>query len=140
MQELTRSQTAETRGIDNFPAEEEVCANLVRLVDEILDPLREAYGKPINVNSGYRCALLNRTVGGASNSQHIRGMAADIVGTPNNRAENQRLFNLAMTMHLPFEQLIFEKGNVKEGPDWVHISIAAGKRIPRRHILYLGSR
>ena len=56
----------------------EVEENLRALVDEVLDPLRERYGKPIYVNSGYRCPELNRLIGGAVNSQHMRGEAADI--------------------------------------------------------------
>ena len=52
--------------------------NLRALVEEVLDPLRERYGKPIYVNSGYRCPELNRLVNGAINSQHMRGEAADI--------------------------------------------------------------
>jgi hypothetical protein len=52
--------------------------NIEALVENVLDPLRERYGKPIIVNSGYRCAKHNREVGGASGSQHMRGEAADI--------------------------------------------------------------
>lgn len=64
-------------------------ANIEALVDQVLDPAREAYGKPIYVNSGFRCPLHNKTVGGVTNSQHIAGEASDIhVDTP---AENLRL-------------------------------------------------
>ena len=52
--------------------------NIEALVENVLDPLRERYGKPIIVNSGYRCAKHNAEVGGASGSQHMRGEAADI--------------------------------------------------------------
>ena len=53
-------------------------ANLEALVNEVLDPLREAYGKPIVVNSGYRCPKHNKEVGGVNGSQHMKGEAADI--------------------------------------------------------------
>ena len=52
--------------------------NIEALVEDVLDPLRERYGKPIVVNSGYRCAKHNKEVGGVANSQHLRGEAADI--------------------------------------------------------------
>ena len=52
--------------------------NLQALVREVLDPARAAYGKPISVNSGYRCQVHNKTVGGVANSQHMKGEAADI--------------------------------------------------------------
>ena len=59
IEELTRSATATTRGIDNTPTPE-IKANLERLVDKVLDGLREIYGKPITVNSGYRCPELTK--------------------------------------------------------------------------------
>ena len=76
-EELTKSITAKNKGIDNTPSIE-IKKNLKALVDNILDPLREAYGKPITVTSGYRCPKLNTAVKGAKNSQHIKGQAADI--------------------------------------------------------------
>ena len=56
----------------------EVRQNIEALVANVLDPLREAYGKPIYVNSGYRCEKHNKAVGGVPNSQHLLGQAADI--------------------------------------------------------------
>lgn len=69
IKELIKSSTAKNKGISNIPSKEEE-ENLIRLVECILDPLREAYGKPIIVTSGYRCKALNEAVGGASTSQH----------------------------------------------------------------------
>ena len=66
--ELTKSATAKRLGINNTPALTER-NNLEQLVNKILDPLREAYGAPIIVTSGFRCYLLNRAVGGAASSQ-----------------------------------------------------------------------
>lgn len=114
--ELCASDTARRNGIYNEPTAA-VADNLVRLVENILDPLREAYGKPIKVNSGYRSKSLNKAVRGVKNSQHLEGKAADIVGTPNNPAENGKLFNLAKSLDLPFDQLIDESGLT-----WVHLS------------------
>ena len=132
IQELCKSDTATKRGIENKPGLIEE-ANLINLVNHILDPLREAYGKPIMVNSGYRSPALNKAVGGASSSQHMTGQAADI--TAGSRAKNYKLFNLIRDLDLPFDQLIFEKGNIKEGPDWVHVSFNPAR--DRRQILYL---
>ena len=68
-------------GIVKVPSE--VIGNAIALVEEVLDPLRKAYGKPIRVNSGYRCPAKNKAVGGATASQHMKGEAADITaGSP----------------------------------------------------------
>ena len=75
--ELTRSDTARKYVIDNTP-NEEVKKNLEKLVKNILDPLREHYGYPIHISSGYRCPELNKKVGGTRTSQHLSGRAADI--------------------------------------------------------------
>ena len=75
--ELVQSITADACGIDNTPTAEAVPL-IVELITKVLDPLRERWGAPIYVNSGYRCPALNRKVGGVLNSYHIRGMAADI--------------------------------------------------------------
>lgn len=115
--EFARSSTADRLAIDNrIP--KAVLPNIVNLVDKVLDPLRESYGKPIVITSGYRSPALNEAVRGAKNSHHVRGMAADIVGTPNTREENRRLFYLAQSLGLPFTQLIDEKNF-----SWVHISL-----------------
>lgn len=116
LNELTRSDTARRKGIDNTP-DEQVISRLEELVCNVLDPVREAYGKPITVTSGYRCVELNKAVGGSKTSDHLNGCAADIVGTPNNTAENKKLFNLIKSLNLPFKQLIDEKNF-----SWVHVS------------------
>lgn len=112
--ELTASATAAERGIDNTPASS-VKANLTALVDNVLDPLREAYGHPIRVTSGYRCRELNSAVGGVSNSQHLTGEAADI--TAGNVAANGRLWQLIKSFDLPVDQVIDERGL-----RWIHVS------------------
>ena len=76
--ELTKSATATSKGIDNTPTKE-VVGNLTTLVDKVLDPLREAYGKPIKVNSGYRCPKLNKAVGGSATSQHAPSSRAGTI-------------------------------------------------------------
>ena len=124
--ELSESSTAKKKGINNVP-DGVVRDNLTALIDNILDPLRKAYGKPVTVNSGYRSPELNKAVGGASTSQHLTGEAADI--TAGNAVENKKLFDLAQGLKLPFDQIIDEKNFA-----WVHISY--GRR-NRRQVLHL---
>lgn len=128
--ELVRSDTADRKAIDNrIP--KELLPNVQVLIERVLDPLREAYGKPIRVNSGYRCAALNRAVGGSPTSDHMQGRAADIVGTPNTKQENRRLFNLAQSIGLDFDQLIDERNY-----SWVHVSYRSAEE-NRRQVLAL---
>lgn len=122
IEELTRSATANLKGIDNTPSADSV-KNMQALIDNILDPLRQAYGKPIRVNSGYRSSALNKAVGGVATSDHLTGRAADIVGTPNTKAENRKIYELALKLDLPFRQLINEKGF-----SWVHVSYYPEKK------------
>lgn len=118
IKELVRSDTATRLGINNTPPASAVKA-LNALVDNVLDPLRDAWGGPIHVNSGYRCPRLNRIVGGTPSSQHQRGEAADItVGSP---ARNRRLQALIKRLDLPVDQCIDEKGC-----RWIHVSHRAG--------------
>ena len=101
IQELSHSDTAVARGIDNCPTAEAI-HNLTKLVENVLDPLREKYGKPIRISSGYRSAILNRSVNGATSSQHRLGEAADI--TVGSKEENRKLFEI-IRLELPFDQL-----------------------------------
>ncbi|MCM1068252.1 MAG: D-Ala-D-Ala carboxypeptidase family metallohydrolase [Muribaculaceae bacterium] len=113
--ELCRSQVASAMHIDNSPTPE-VKAHLTALVENILDPLREAWGRPIRVNSGYRSPQLNKAVGGVPTSQHLTGEAADI--TTGSDVDNRKLYQLAQSLGLPFDQLIGNKYDFK----WLHIS------------------
>lgn len=110
--ELCKSDTAKKQNIDNFPTWE-VVDNLKRIVEEILDPLREWYGKPINVNSGYRSQKLNKAVGGVNNSFHLNGCGVDI--DTNHTEENKKLFEYIKN-NLPFTELGWE-GN----GSWIHV-------------------
>lgn len=127
--EFTRSEAAKKLKIDNTPTEDAI-ENLNALVDNLLDPLRELYGKPIFVNSGYRSKKLNMLIGGVSNSQHMTGEAADIEGFDRSVKENKKLFELIKNSGLPFDQLINESNY-----SWVHVSYSRKKN--RRQILNL---
>ena len=127
IKELCSSATAKSRGINNDPSFQ-VEQNLEALVENILDPLREKYGKPIRVNSGYRSPELNRAVGGAATSQHIKGEAADITG--GSKEENRKLFELIKTSGI-YDQLIDESNY-----SWVHVSYKknGGNRMQILHL------
>lgn len=121
IKELSASSEARRMGIDNTPTPK-ARANLTALVEAVLDPLRERYGYPIMVSSGYRCPRLNKAVGGAATSQHVKGEAADIyVAQPKDKA---MLFSLIYYL-LPYDQLIWERGN-DEAPAWIHVSYREG--------------
>ena len=125
--ELTYSDTAQQKGIDNTPPPA-IKVKLTSLINNLLDPIREAWEDPITVNSGYRCPVLNKAVGGVPTSQHQKGEAADLtVGSPE---LNQQLFDLIAKGDFDFDQLIDESNY-----GWVHISYSAGKN--RHKILHL---
>ncbi|WP_294600179.1 D-Ala-D-Ala carboxypeptidase family metallohydrolase [uncultured Rikenella sp.] len=129
--ELCRSSTATARGIDNRPPDEAV-GKLKTLIEELLDPIRAAWGAPVTVNSGYRSPALNAAVGGVATSQHLRGEAADLsVGNP---AANERFFRrieeLQRAGTIEFDQLIDEARY-----RWVHISYRRGAN--RGQVLHL---
>lgn len=121
--ELIRSAKATKLGIKNNP-EKEYERNLVSLVDNVLDPARTAFGCPINVTSGFRSMELNRAVGGAGKSQHLRGEAADIVagGSKAGRQGNREI-GLIIARQGNFDQLIFENcERTSILPEWIHVS------------------
>lgn len=124
--ELCASDTARNSGIDNTPPPG-VKVKLETLIVRLLDPVREAWGKPIRVNSGFRSPVLNRAVGGAASSQHVVGEAADITaGSPE---ENRKLFELIKD-GFGFDQLIDEQDY-----RWLHVSYRAGCN--RNQVLHL---
>ncbi len=114
LDEMTKSQTANKLGISNIPDPIAV-SNLQMLVNNVLQPLRDAMNYPITVTSGYRSKILNEKISGAKNSQHMEGKAADIVGM-----NNAQMFNYIKD-HLPFDQLIWEAGD-NFNPEWIHVS------------------
>lgn len=112
--EFERSEAACRLSLDNT-APESARANIARLVDTVLDPLRQAWGRPLTVTSGYRRPEVNAAVGGSPTSHHTAGMAADI--TTGNAVDNRRLYQLVQDLGLPFTQLIGRKYDFA----WLHI-------------------
>lgn len=117
--EFVKSDTADKRGIDNrLP--KELIPHAEYLIDKVLDPLREWYGKPVYINSGYRCPELNKAVGGVAGSFHLEGCAADL-DTRLDKSENQKLFAYIKD-NLPFTELGWEGGG-----RWVHVALVKGR-------------
>ena len=123
LSEFTNSSTATARGIDNTPNEQQI-ANLKRICEEILEPLRAFAGQPIIIGSGYRSPALNKAVGGVKNSQHMTGEAADI-HLPDN-ATGRKWF-LWMMDNLKFDQLIMEKSPPSSTRYWIHVSFSRNR-------------
>lgn len=132
--ELCKSFTAETQNIANVP-NSAAKKNLKRLIYTMLEPARELIGCPIIVTSGYRCSKLNAAVGGVKSSQHLQGLAADII-SGNKRRYNKTLFELIKNSELPYDQLISEMTDQRTGwCEWVHVSIAPTGKTPRRQAI-----
>ena len=130
LEELTASATAKAKGISNNPGQTDI-VNLCGLVHNILQPLRTAMGHAIKIGSGYRSLKLNKAVGGVSNSQHMRGEAADLC-IDGDILKGKRWFEW-IKAHCDFDQLIWEK-NPKTGNYWVHVSYRCDGRNRRQVI------
>lgn len=108
--EFERSEVADAKHICNVITSFEVRDSILALTESVLQPLRDAWGKPLKVNSGYRCKALNAAVGGVPTSQHVKGEAADIAA-----GDPVKLARLAVKLGLPFDQMILY-------PTFVHFS------------------
>lgn len=120
-EELVKSATATRLKINNTPNKEQH-DNLKKLAETVLQPIRDKYGKPLIVSSGFRCEKLNKAVGGAKSSQHCKGEAADIRTVSDSIADNKALFNFILEMinkeEIKVGQLIDEYGY-----NWIHVSL-----------------
>ena len=122
--EVTRSDTAKRKGIDNSPTAEHL-ENLKVISEEVFDKVREYFGVPIFISSGYRSAALNKAIGGSSTSDHNLGRALDLDQDGHgNGVTNMDVFNYIKN-NLEFDQLIYEFGTDKN-PDWVHVGYRKG--------------
>lgn len=117
--EVTKSATASRLGIKNEPDEWTV-QNLRAIAESIFQPLRNAFGTPIFVSSGYRSEDLNVAIGGSKRSQHIQGRALDLDADVFGGCTNGEIFRYILN-NLEFDQLIWEFGD-EDNPDWVHVS------------------
>ena len=111
--EMTRSQTAERNSIDNTPSDEQI-NNLIELCDNILEPVRVHFNRPVTITSGFRCKELNRKICSTDRSQHTKGEAADFV--VNGSPTVTEVWRWIIDSDLDFDQAIQEFGR------WVHVS------------------
>ena len=136
LEELTTSYTAKRLHIDNTP--DDLAKKKLRLLcEKILQPLRDAWGEPIVVGSGYRCRMVNAKVGGVANSDHLYGCAADIKTLGDSPENNKRLFELAVGM-MRSGQLEDVKQIIDEYHyDWIHISWQDGRSTKHNQVLHI---
>ena len=119
IEELTQSATAKRLGIDNTPSDK-IKNNLTLFIEKVLDPIREDWGSPIIVSSGYRCPELNKAVGGANTSGHQYGYCADLQvkgGMKKIRELADFIFKWMKDHNMKFDELLFEKSG---GVTWLH--------------------
>lgn len=119
LSEVTRSGTAKRLGISNEPTDEHL-ENLKLVSMEIFQRVRDHFGVPIFVSSGYRSAALNKKIGGSKTSDHLKGMALDLDADVFGGITNADIFYY-IKRNLPFKQLIWEFGTA-DNPNWVHVS------------------
>ena len=118
LNELTKSQTAERKGINNNPSEDHM-NNLKELCENVLQKVRDHYGKVVSVSSGYRSPELCLAIGSSVNSQHAKGQAADFEVYGLSNAELCKY----IAESLDFDQLILEFHNIGEpNSGWIHCS------------------
>jgi len=139
LSEVTRSETAKRKGISNMPTPEHI-ENFKKLAEKVFQPIREHFGVPIRISSGYRSEALNKAIGGAGkmvngkyvpSSQHCTGEAIDI-DMDGTSITNKQVFDYIKD-NLDFDQLIYEFGT-STNPDWVHVSYeSTGKQ--RKQVL-----
>lgn len=122
--EVVRSESAKRRGIKNMPTPEHL-ENLKKLAEKIFQPIRDHFGIPIHVSSGYRSKELNAAIGGSATSQHCKGEALDL-DMDGTSVTNKQVFEFIKD-NLPFDQLIWEFGD-NNNPDWVHVSYGSRNR------------
>lgn len=123
--EITRSETAKRNGIDNTPTAEHL-ENFKLLAEKVFEPIREHFGVPIFISSGYRSQALNAFIKGSASSQHCKGEAIDIdMDGSSNGVTNKMVFDFIVA-NLEWDQIIHEFGT-DSNPDWVHVSYTKGK-------------
>ena len=116
---MLKSRTATRLGLSNSPNEEHV-KNMQALAENIFQPLRNYFGVPIYISSGYRSEALNKAIGGSKSSQHCKGEAMDIDRDGYSQPNNAQIFEYIKN-NLDFDQMIWEFGT-QQNPEWVHVS------------------
>lgn len=122
--EATRSTHADAQHLENRP-DAECLSRMIAVGVNVFDKVREHFGVAIGISSFYRSSLVNKMIGGASNSQHCKGEAIDIDADIYGKITNADIFQYIKD-NLVFDQLIWEFGN-DDQPDWVHVSYSLTK-------------
>ena len=118
------SRTALRLGIKNKPTKQQL-NNMVKLAEEVFEPLREYANGPIKINSFFRSPELNKAIGGSTKSQHCNGQAIDIDDTYGHLTNAEMFYHIKN--YLDFDQMIWEFGD-DDNPDWVHVSYVSPKK------------
>ena len=121
--EMLNSSEAKRRGIENKPTSEHL-ENMKYLAEKVFQPIREHFGAPIHISSGYRSKELNIAIKGSLSSFHSKGQAIDI-DNDNTAITNKEIFDY-IRLNLPFTELIWEFGDLNN-PSWVHVAIVKGR-------------
>ena len=142
--ELTKSQTAARKGLDNTPTPQ-VEKNLKSLAETILQPLREKIAKPIVINSGYRSPSVNAAVGGSATSAHRFGHAVDLIvpgyAQGNVKKLCQYIVKFLKDNNIAFDQVIYEFGSTTNpSQGWVHIGIKSGNNKQRGQVFTINNK
>lgn len=133
LSEFIYSDTAKRRGINNTPSSD-VIENL-KVLAEVLDKIREAWGSAIIITSGYRCDILNKTVGGVSNSSHLTGNACDMQPVNFKQSDfNKFVIEFVASNNIKFDEIIRERSINKE---WLHFALFSNTGEQRGKILNL---
>lgn len=129
--ELTVSEIADRHGINNIPSDPSIIANL-KILAKGLEHVRTLLNRPILVNSAYRCLHVNQLLGSKPTSQHVKGLAADIIsplfGSP------QDIIKKIVSSTIEYDQVILEFDR------WIHISFAEEGKEPRKQALIINSK
>lgn len=120
LSEVTRSETAKRKGVSNEPTPEHL-ENFKKLAENVFEPIRNHFGVPIHISSGYRSKALNAAIGGSATSQHCKGEAIDIDMDGSSKGVTNKMVFDYIKANIKFDQMIWEFGS-DTNPDWVHVS------------------
>lgn len=125
--EMIRSNTASRRGIQNRPDRVQI-ERFVALLKNVMEPIRNHFGRPVIITSGFRCLELNRAIGSHDNSQHVRGEAIDFEVSDVSLSD---VYEWIITQSgLDYDQIIYEFGEA----GWIHVSYTKEDRNRKQNL------
>jgi len=127
LSEMIKSDTAIRHGIKNYPTDGHL-GNMIMWAENIFQPIRDYFGEPIFISSGYRSRELNNLISGSLQSQHCVGQAGDIDQDHRmTTVSNADVFNFILN-YLDYDQLILEYPDEYDNPSWVHVSYVSEEK------------